>query len=93
MTYYNFPKAHWIHLRTTNIVESPFNSAPLRTEASRRFKKVENAEAMVWKLLTIADRSWRKLNAPRLPKEVYNGSQFQDGVALKMKDEELRIVA
>lgn len=47
VTYYDFPKEHWIHLRTTNIVESPFNSVRLRTEASRRFKKVENTEAMI----------------------------------------------
>jgi transposase-like protein len=47
-------QAHWIHLRTTNIVESPFNVVWLRTDASRRFKKTENAEAMIWKLLTVA---------------------------------------
>ena len=92
-TYYAFPKAHWIHLRTTNIVESPFNSVRLRTEASRRFKKVENAEAMVWKLLTVAEKSWRKLNAPNLLKAVYDGSRFKDGVAVKTRVEETRIAA
>jgi transposase-like protein len=93
VTYYDFPKAHWIHLRTTNIVESPFNAVRLRTEASRRFKKVENAEAMVWKLLTVAEKSWRKLNAPNLLKAVYDGSRFKDGVAVKTRSEETRIAA
>lgn len=93
VTYYDFPKAHWIHLRTTNIVESPFNSVRLRTEASRRFKKVENAEAMVWKLLTVAEKSWRKLNAPSLLKAVYDGSRFKDGVAVKTRVGETRIAA
>jgi transposase-like protein len=93
VTYYDFPKEHWIHLRTTNIVESPFNSVRLRTEASRRFKKVENAEAMVWKLLTVAEKSWRKLNAPNLLKAVYEGHRFKDGVAVKMRREESRIAA
>lgn len=93
VTYYDFPKAHWIHLRTTNIVESPFNSVRLRTEASRRFKKIENAEAMVWKLLTVAEKSWRRLNAPGLLKHVYNGSQFKDGVAVKTRNEESRRAA
>ena len=93
VTYYDFPKAHWIHLRTTNIVESPFNSVRLRTEASRRFKKVENAEAMVWKLLTVAEKSWRKLNAPHLLKAVYEGNRFKDGVAVKTRSEESRIAA
>ena len=93
MTYYDFPKAHWIHLRTTNIVESPFQAVRLRTEASRRFKKVENAEAMVWKLLTVAEKSWRKLNAPGLLKAVYEGCRFKDGVAVKTKAEEPRRAA
>lgn len=94
VTYYDFPKEHWIHLRTTNIVESPFNSVRLRTEASRRFKKVENAEAMVWKLLTVAEKSWRKLNAPTLLKAVYEGSRFKDGVAVKKtRADETRIAA
>lgn len=93
VTYYDFPKEHWIHLRTTNIVESPFASVRLRTEASRRFKKVENAEAMVWKLLTVAEKSWRKLNAPKLLKDVYKGQRFKDGVAVKTKPEESRIAA
>jgi transposase-like protein len=93
MTYYDFPKEHWLHLRTTNIVESPFNSVRLRTEASRRFKKVENAEAMVWKLLIVAEISWRKLNAPQLLKAVYDGIRFKDGVAVKTRREDTRIAA
>jgi putative transposase len=93
VTYYDFPKEHWIHLRTTNIVESPFASVRLRTDASRRFKKVENAEAMVWKLLTVAEKSWRKLNAPKLLKDVYEGHRFKDGVAVKLRREESRIAA
>ncbi len=93
VTYYDFPKEHWIHLRTTNIVESPFNSVRLRTDAARRFKKVECAEAMVWKLLTVAEKSWRKLNAPKLLKAVYEGQRFKDGVAVKTRSEETRIAA
>lgn len=88
VTFFDYPKAHWIHLRTTNVVESPFNAVRLRTDASRRFKKVENAEAMVWKLLRVAERSWRRLNAPGLLKAVYEGQRFKDGVAVKMKSEE-----
>lgn len=88
VTFLDYPKAHWIHLRTTNIVESPFNVVRLRTDASRRFKKVESAEAMVWRLLRVAERSWRKLNAPGLLKAVYEGQRFKDGVAVRMKSEE-----
>ena len=43
VTFYNYPKKQWQHLRTTNPVESPFAALRLRTDAAKRFKKVENA--------------------------------------------------
>jgi putative transposase len=64
VTFYRFPKGHWIHLRTTNVVESPFPAVRLRTDAARRYKKVANAEALIWKILTIAEKKFRRLNAP-----------------------------
>lgn len=82
VTFYSYPKEHWIHLRTTNIVESPFSAVRLRTDASRRFKRVEGARAMIWKLLSVAEQGWRKLNAPELLKEVYVGKRFEDGKAV-----------
>ena len=69
VSFFDYPQEHWIHLRTTNIVESPFNAVRLRTDASRRFKKIENAEAMIWKLLLVAQKSWRALNAPHLMRQ------------------------
>jgi putative transposase len=77
----------------TNIVESPFSAVRLRTDASRRFKKTENAEAMIWKLLTVAEQSWRKLNASELMRDVYDGTRFKDGVAVQMKLEPTRKAA
>ncbi|MBW3624764.1 MAG: IS256 family transposase [Armatimonadetes bacterium] len=65
-TFYSFPKEHWKHLRTTNVVESPFASVRLRTTAAKRFKKVGNATAMIWKLLLVAEQTFRKLDAPHL---------------------------
>jgi len=61
VTFYDFPKEHWVHLRTTNIVESPFDMVRLRTNAARRFKRVDNASTMIWKLLMIAEKAWRCL--------------------------------
>ena len=83
VAFYAFPKAHWIHLRTTNIVESPFAAVRLRTSAAKRFKKVANAEALIWKLLMLAERTFRRHNGPRLMKDVYAGKKFVDGVAVK----------
>lgn len=78
-TFYSFPKDHWTHLRTTNVVESPFSSVRLRTDAAKRFKKVQNATAMIWKLLQVAEKSFRALKAYWLLQDVYEGKQFVDG--------------
>lgn len=80
IAYYAFPAEHWRHLRTTNVVESPFHAVRLRTSAAKRFKKVENATALIWKLLLVAEQQFRKLNAPHLCKDVYTGTRFRDGV-------------
>jgi len=79
VTFYAFPKEHWIHLRTTNIVESPFSAVRLRTDASRRYKRVEGAQAIIWKMLRVAEQAWRKLNAPELLPLVASGVPFKDG--------------
>jgi transposase-like protein len=79
VAFYDFPKEHWKHLRTTNVVESPFAAVRLRTEAARRFKKVENATAMIWRLLTIAESRFWKIDAPHLAADVYRGAKYEDG--------------
>ena len=67
MTCFRFPKAHWQHLRTTNPVESPFAAARLRTDAAKRFKNVQNATAVIWKMLLVAERAFRRLKHPAWP--------------------------
>jgi putative transposase len=84
VTFYSFPKEHWVHIRTTNIVESPFSSVRLRTDAAKRFKKVQNATAMIWKLLLVAEKRFRRLKGYELLKDVYQGKEFADGVAVQM---------
>lgn len=85
VSFYGFPEAHWRHLRTSNIVESPFSAIRLRTDASRRYKRVDGAKAMIWKLLTVAEKSWRKLNSPELLPLVAQGVKFVDGIEVKTK--------
>lgn len=79
VAFFDFPKEHWKHLRTTNVVESPFAAVRLRTDATKRFKKVENGTVMIWRLLMVAERRFRKLDAPHLAAEVYRGVVFEDG--------------
>jgi transposase-like protein len=80
VAYYDFPKDHWIHLRTTNPVESPFASVRLRTTAAKRYKRVEHATAMIWKLLLVAEQSFRKVNAPELMAKVRAGATYVNGI-------------
>ena len=63
---YRFPREHWRYLRTTNVVESPFAALRLRTDPARRFKKVANATAVIWKMLMVSERRFRRLNSHEL---------------------------
>jgi putative transposase len=80
VTFYDFPREHWKHLRTTNPVESPFAAVRLRTDAGKRYKKVANATALVWRLLLVAERTFRRLDAPHLLPEVALGARYKDGI-------------
>jgi transposase-like protein len=80
VAYYAYPKDHWTHLRTTNPVESPFAAVRLRTSAAKRYKRVENATAMIWKLLLVAEQSFRKVNAPELMAKVAAGATYVNGI-------------
>jgi hypothetical protein len=76
VTFYQFPRQHRKHLRTSNPVESPFAAGRLRTAAAKRFKKVENATAVIWKTLLIAQKTFRRLDAPELLEDVAGGALY-----------------
>jgi transposase-like protein len=78
-TFYDFPAEHWKHLRTSNVVESPFATLRLRTGAARRFKVVANATMLIWRVLRVVEHRFRKLDAPELLKDVYEGRRFENG--------------
>jgi transposase-like protein len=79
VTFYNFPAEHWKHLRTSNVVESPFAAVRLRTSAAKRFRQVPNATALIWKVLQLAERRFRRLDAPERLIDVYEDRTFVDG--------------
>lgn len=83
LTFYGFPQEHWQHLRTTNIVESPFAVVRLRTTAAKRYKKVANATAVIWKTLLVAEQSFERLNAPELLADVADGIEYINGKRVK----------
>jgi transposase-like protein len=85
MTFYAFPEEHWRHLRTTNVVESPFAVVRLRTSAAKRYKKVANATAVIWKTLLVAEKGFRRLSAPELLAEVAEGAVYVNGERVKRR--------
>ena len=89
ITFYDFPKEHWQHLRTTNPVESPFAALRLRTDAAKRYKRVDRAIAVIWKMLMVAEQRFRRLKAPELIEDVYLGAQYADGIAIESTAEKV----
>ena len=90
VTFYQFPREHWKHLRTSNPIESPFAAVRLRTAAAKRFKKVENATAVIWKTLLIAEKTFRRLDAPELLADVASGVVYINGVrAVNRRDDKV----
>ena len=71
VTFYDYPREHWRHLRTTNPVESPFAALRLRADAARRYKRVDRAIAVIWKMLMVPEKRFRRLQAPELLRRNY----------------------
>lgn len=66
LAFYDFPAEYWIHLRTTNPIESTFSTVRLRTKVTRGAGSRTAALAMVFKLVESAQQRWRAVNAPHL---------------------------
>jgi transposase-like protein len=81
VTFYDFPKEHWFHIRTTNPIESVFASVRLRTNVAKRARNRENALFLVFKIVQRLSRGWRALNGdPTLMRALVAGVVFKDGV-------------
>jgi putative transposase len=74
-------------------VESPFSAVRLRTDAARRYKKAENATAVIWKVLMVAESRFRRLNAPELVAEVAAGVIYENGLRVMPPEEQRRVAA
>jgi putative transposase len=93
VAFYHFPKEHWKHLRTTNPVESPFAAVRLRTAAGKRYKKVANATALIWRVLLVVEKAFRRLDSPELLAEVAEGVAYEDGVRVVREQDAIEEVA
>ena len=77
---------HWRHLRTTNIIESPFATVRLRQRVTKGAGSGAKALMMAFKLLAMAEERWRKVNGSELLPLVRAGVHFVDGVQTKPKN-------
>lgn len=78
-SFYDFPAAHWQHLRTTNPIESTFATVRLRTERTKGCGSRKATLTMVWQLTRAAQKGWRRLNGSELLARVIEGVVFIDG--------------
>lgn len=82
--FYDFPAAHWQHLRTTNPIESTFATVRLRTERTKGCGSRMATLTMVWQLARAAQKGWRRLNGAELLGKVIQGVVFVDGEERKV---------
>jgi transposase-like protein len=64
LTFYDYTNEHWSHLRTSNVIESPFAAVRLRADAGKRFRTVKSAVHLIHQLLLKQEKKWRKFNGP-----------------------------
>ena len=82
LAFYDFPAEHWIHIRTTNPIESAFATVRLRSKKSRNCGSRDTTLTMVFKLLETAQKRWIKIRGFGLLTLVINNTKFKDGVQI-----------
>jgi len=80
LTFYDFPAEHWMHIRTTNPIESTFATVRLRTRRTKGCGSRMATLTMVFRLTQCAEQHWRALNGSQLLSDVIRGVQFIDGL-------------
>ncbi len=87
LAFYDYPAEHWIHLRTTNPIESTFATVRLRTRVTKGPGSRVAGVAMAFKLIESAQARWRAVNAPHLVALVRAGARFEKGKLIERPDE------
>lgn len=70
LTFFEMPAEHWKHLRTTNVIESPFATVRLRTDAAKRFRSARSGTHLVFKVMQSCEQRWSRFSHPEKLKEV-----------------------
>jgi transposase-like protein len=79
LAFFDYPAEHWIHLRTTNPIESTFATVRHRTKVTKGPGSKAAGIAMAFKLIQAAQERWRAVNAPHLVALVRTGARFERG--------------
>ena len=79
LTFFEFPAEHWKHLRTSNVIESPFATVRLRQRVTKGAGSQTKGLLMAYKLLEMAQARWRRLDGTHLLPLVRAGITFVDG--------------
>src|SRR5215204_1326942 len=93
LTFYDYPAEHWLHLKTSNPIESTFASVRLRTRVTKGPGSKAAGLAMAFKLLEAAQDRWRAVNGPHLVALVRAGARFDKGVMIERPDEAQEVAA
>lgn len=91
LAFYDYPAEHWVHIRTTNPIESTFATVRLRTKRSRNCGSRETTLTMVFKLLQSAQKRWKRIKGFRKLELVVNNVRFRNGE--QVVDQEDRVAA
>lgn len=87
-TFFDFPAEHWIHIRSTNPIESTFATVRLRTKKTRGCVSRESIRSLVFKLIQSAQKRWRRIKGFSLLAEVIEGIEFKDGLRTQDKQQD-----
>jgi transposase-like protein len=93
LTFFDFPGAHWQHLRTTNPIESAFSTVRLRQRVTKGAGTRTKGLTMAFKLLAMAQERWRRLRSPHLVSLVRDGVTFSNGIQVEATETTDRKVA
>jgi putative transposase len=88
LAFYDYPAEHWIHLRTSNPIESTFSPVRARTDVTKGPGSRAAGLAMCFKLIEAAEGRWRRVNAPELVALVRAGAKFVNGRLVERTDQE-----
>jgi putative transposase len=83
LAFYDFPAEHWVHIRTSNVVESSFATVRHRTDRTKGSLAQDGMLAMIFKLGMCAERGWRRLRGFKWLAKVIEGVKFRDGIEVQ----------